>query len=329
VKFPLFKVRENKKGGVSLAIALVMALVVLSAFVQNIVIWGQALAVEDNDRLNEQVDIEAIYFMDGQLNIMARNTGEVAAHLVALWVNDTRYEIDYHLNIEESATDIGNDLVFVPMPNTSSNQIVTLFTERGTSGTTTYTLGEARENIFEVGESGVFKVDWFYSKYTSQRYPDLREAIVISKWDDNFVAFYINVTNQWIYPCTLTEDSFLTLTSLSTIGASEEPIFYLVNSVTYGADPTLNPYKNDDNPYTVYPNSSQVLTFAAYGKWSDWNYNGTWKDWKWGPSCFTQPQTTEGAGIQVSLFYTNATTPDGKIFGQTVSTQACILLDDK
>ncbi|UCH02784.1 MAG: hypothetical protein JSV20_03080 [Candidatus Bathyarchaeota archaeon] len=329
MSFPFFKLRENKKGGTSLAIAIIMALVVLSAFIQNIVIWGQTLAAEDTDRLNEQIDIEAVYFLDGQLNIMVRNTGEVTAHLVALWINDTRYMINYYLNVEESVIGIGEDLIFAPMPNMNSNQIVTVFTERGNSGTTTYTLGEASEQVFDVGESGVFKVDWFYSKYTSQRYPDPQEAITISKWNDLYVAFYINVTNQWIYPCTITEDSFLTLTSLSTIGATEEPIFYLVKNVTYGVNPTLNPYKNDDSPYTVYPNCSQVLTFAAYGKWSDWNFNGTWKDWKWGPSCFTQPQITEGAGIQISLFYSNATVPEGKIFGQTVSTQACILLDDK
>lgn len=316
---------RNQNGGAVVAISLLMALVVLSAFVQNIIIWGQALAAEENDRVNEQIDIEAIYFVEEQLNVDIRNTGEVAVHLVALWINDTRYEIDYHLNIEESTIGIGNDLILTPIPQASKLQIVTVYTERGNFDTDVYALETTGGDPMDVGAAGVFKIDWFYNEYSSIGTGGVQSDTGVIWKNDTYVAFYVNITNKWQHNCTILPISFLTLTSLSTIGAHEEPNFFIVNNVSYGGSPVLTPYNNVDDVFTVYPNSSKILVFAAYTTENDWKYGGTLDDWRWGTQCPTYQSGSEGAGIQISLFYYSSNDPE-KIFGQTISTQAIILL---
>lgn len=290
---------RNKKGGVSVAIAILMSTIILFSVVANVFIWEMALREEDIKRGKEELEIQHIYMNDNDFCIEIQNVGSITTHLVGLWINETRYSIDYYLNAEDKETII-ETLSLDP----ESTLEVTIVTEKGNLVSETY----SPEPTAEVKDSGVFKINWFYCKYTSLDNPTPIDAIFISKRAD-YVAFYLEVINNWIYPCTIREESFLTL-----VVAGLEPNLYIVRNATYDGTPELTIYENS-NPLVIEPQESVVLVFASkYISSSKWKWKTTFPS-MWGTS------GTEGAGIQISIFFEI----NEDVYGQTISTHAIIV----
>jgi len=305
------KIKQNKKGSTALAIAVVMAMAIVIPIITNIVYWEQALAAEDRNLLNEQIKIVFVGFgTEAELHIHVKNVGTLTAHLVSIWINHTRYPIDRYLKVGEVITDLGKEYQLDPSFDPRYDVFpVSVFTERGSSDTTMYRLithtGEA--GSWDVSEYGVFKINWFYCKYSSLETNGTQsDAIVLDK-DNKYVSFYLEITNNWVYDCKLLNTSFLTLTSISLSG-NAEPLWFIVNNVTYDATQIINSFQE----VILKPLESLTVVFAAD------NVGGT--IWKWGKTSPFLPGT-EGSGLQISLFYKAL----GFTYGQTISTQAIVL----
>jgi len=93
-----------------------------------------------------------------------------------------------------------------------------------------------------VGDLGVFRIQWFFSRYTSLQHPPdsegqpINTAVSINKTDD-YVAFYVNVTNVWNLPCSIAGASFLGLPSIAPPQGGGEPNFFIVKGVNYAGTP--------------------------------------------------------------------------------------------
>jgi hypothetical protein len=133
------RLSTNKRGGFSVAIAVVMAMIVVVSLVQNILIWNHTITATDYARMNEHIDIKTIHIEDGTLDIEVMNAGDEITHLVSLWVNQTRYRIDLHLNSGESIAGVGSELTISPLPNNESIQLISVITARGNAAITEYT----------------------------------------------------------------------------------------------------------------------------------------------------------------------------------------------
>jgi hypothetical protein len=296
-----------------MAIAVIMAMVLVVSFVQNVVIREQVLRAEDNNRLNEMVAIETVFFnTDGNLTIDIVNTGGVPTHLIGLWVYNLtvydRTELDHYLDVQHSySIEVNVDhLAF----DADDVFIVKTITERGNVYSQTYSLDPPPG----VKESGIFGVNWFYCTYTNQSQTtpvDVRKISI----DDRYVAFYLEVKNNWIFPCTITEWSVLTL-----VIAHIEPVFFIAKGVNYAGTPSTDPFE----PLVVQPQESVVLTFASMQPKSTefaWEYDGYGQNYPQGLRNLLGDE--EGAGIQISLFFEM----NGELLGQTMSTQAVLLYD--
>lgn len=296
-----------------MAIAVIMTMVLVVSFVQNVVIREQALRTEDNDRLNEMVVVDAVYFnTDGNLTIDITNTGGVPTHLIGLWVYNLtvydRTELDHYIDVQQSySIELNVDhLAF----NADDVFFVKTITERGNIYSQAYSLDPPPG----VKDSGVFSVNWFYSTYTNQSQTTPIDARKISI-DDRYVAFYLELKNSWIFPCTITEWSVLAL-----VIAHIEPIFFIVKSVDYTGTPNTIPFE----PLIIQPQESVVLTFASIQPKSGefaWEYDGFGQNYPQGLRNLLGDE--EGAGIQISLFFEM----NGELLGQTISTQAVLLYD--
>ena len=326
---PRRRFRTNQRGaGAAVAVALIMSMILVVALVQNVYIWGQTLTTEEADRAHESIIIPDIYTIDSStLVLVVKNTGSVDARLVGVWVeplvapNATqRLTINQYVSIEQMK-DIILSATQLNGTNFAEDHLYTVITERGNFA--------ARINpnpdsftLPDLYYLGVFGVDWFYCKYSSQQNPPngsiLADATYIYKSDD-YVAFYLNLTNSWEYPCALTADSFLALTTVAPpVG---EPIFHIVQHVSYDATPTIIAY-DDSTPYIIGANESRVLIFASKVK------EGVC--WQWGKGYpFGSETTTDGSDIQICLFYEvyekDGITPTGQYYGQTISSHAVTL----
>ncbi len=315
-----------------------MALVIGILVVQNIFVFGNTLTLEEWARTNEHIMIDSIYFDQGyNLIFNVKNIGAVETRLVAVWVEPLdpqkairRYTIDRHIEIQES------DNIVLP----DSGQLldifeefrVTVFTERGNQAYRKYEYRLSPLYDPAVSDLGVFRIQWFFSKYTSlQNPPDIdgqpiADAVSINKFED-YVAFYVNVTNIWDRPCSVMGASFLGLPSIAPPQGGGEPNFFIVKGVNYDGTPTilLDPVFET---VTVDPLGSVQIVFAAFGDSS--SERGVWR---WGNGYpFGTEHTTEGSDIKVSLFFEayklegDVYVPSGRFYGQTISTQATILL---
>ena len=337
-------VRRNR-GGISTAIAIPLALIVVVSLVQNIYVRNQYITDDNRERLQEHLSIEQIYFdVNENLVVSVRNTGAVDARLVAVWVeptsspNETRRFTVSRL--------IGSDLKQdVTIDNVTLNALVsftdvfsvTVVTERGNLVAETFTFVEPSPVGFNnplLGQLGIFRVDWFYCRFSSLQQPPhpvygpLVEAEYLNKSDD-YVAFYIRLKNAWDRPCKVEADSFLAFTSISPPQGAGEPNFFIVQAVDYpeSEQPQVTPYDDEMNPIIVYPNQTRTIIFAAEGIDAP-------DIWRWGYGYpFGSETRSEGSGIQASMFFeiydydANAKSwvPSGKYAGQTISTQAVIL----
>jgi hypothetical protein len=317
-----------------------MAMIVLISILQNVVLWGQTLTTEEWAQTNEHIAIEAMYF-DQSYNLILEvsNVGAVRAHLVAAWVEPLdpvkptmRYILDQYLEVQE--------IEEVILPDTGQlldifeECRVTVFTEWGNSGYQKYSYEMSPVYNPRVSELGVFRLSWFYSKFSSSQHrPDgegqpIRDAVMINKTDD-YVAFYVNVTNIWDRPCAIGSESFFGVPTIAPAQGQGEPNFFIVKDVDYDGTPSIiiDPVFE---PIIVGAQNSVRLVFASEGT-SPVDRD----DWRWGNGYpFGTATVTESSDIQVSLFFEaykweNGTfVPSGRIYGQTISTQATTLRAD-
>lgn len=327
-------ITQNRRGGATVAVALIMAVVLIVAFIQNIYIWGQTLTAEETERVHESVSLSSIYVNNSsELVLNVENTGAIDTRLVAVWIESTtstndpeRVNIDEYIRIE-GVEPVVLDPAVLNASSITDVYTFTVVTERGNFASNSYPV-ETPPYIPELNYLGVFGVDWFYCKYSSQQYPpngsELRDCVYIVKSED-YIAFYVNVTNSYDHPVAIRNDSFLALTTIPPAQGHGVPSFYLVQNVSYDeATPVITSYTNSD-PYVVFPNQSQELIFACS------NSSLGNDEWMWGFGYpFGSETKTEGSDIQICLFYElfddEELTPTGKIYGQTISTHAVMLL---
>jgi hypothetical protein len=347
MRLPFGKLGRNRRGGATVAIAVVMSMVLVISFVQDILLYDQVMRTEDRDRLNEQIEIEKVWFDVGyKLHVDVRNVGSVPARIIALWIKPdhpaketARYKLGLYLGVEELKDVLPDDLVLDPPLSMLEEFTVTAFTERGNSGSSDYSFASSGgEEYPEVGEMGVFRVDWFFCKYSSEQYPTIPlqsppgvpvvDAVLIEKSDD-YVAFFLKIKNIWDRPCAIMAESVLTLPALQPSSGHGEPNFFVARSINYDvADPAhpeiTEAYNNTEFRYVVHQNQTQVIIFVAKDLGSD--------VWRWPDGYpFGTETTTEVTGIQISLVYEvyklvdDEWVPAGDIFGQTIATQACVI----
>ncbi len=337
-------VRRNR-GGISTAIAIPLAMIVVVSLVQNIYLRNQYITDDNRERLQEYLSIEQIYFdVNENLVVSVRNTGATDSRVVALWVEPTASPNETRRFTVSSL--IGSDLTQeITIDHSTLNELVsftdvfsvTLVTELGNLVAETFTFVEPSPIGYNnplLGQLGIFRVNWFYCRFSSLQQPPhpvygpMVEAKYIDKSDD-YVAFYIKLKNAWDRPCKVEAESFLAFTSIAPPQGAGEPNFFIVHAVDYleSEPPEVTPYDDDMNPIIVYPNQTKTLIFAAEGIEAP-------NIWRWGYGYPFGPETkNEGSGIQATMFFeiydydANAErwVPSGKYAGQTVSTQAVIL----
>ena len=336
---------RRHRGGISTAIAIPLAMIVIVSLVQNIYVGNQYITDDNRERLQEYLSIEQIYFdVNENLVVSVRNTGAVDARLVAVWVEPTTSpnETQRFTVSRLIGSDLTQDLTIDhatlnALVSFTDDFSVTVVTERGNLVTETYTFIEPSPvgyNNPPLGQLGIFRVNWFYCRYSSFEQPPhpvygaMAEASYVNKSND-YVAFYISLKNAWDRPCKVEADSFLAFTSISPPQGAGEPNFFIVQAVDYSESeqPQITPYDNEVNPIIVYPNQTLTLIFAAEGIEAP-------DMWRWGNSYPFGPETrSEGSGIQTTMFFeiydydANAKrwVPSGKYAGQNISTQAVIL----
>jgi len=346
MKIPFQRFLRNRRGGASVAIAVMMAMIVAIYYIHNILLWGQMLSDQDRDRLNEKIEIVSIKFPDEErFMVTVKNVGSVTARIVRMYLEKPMPSLEIlppypigsgYLDLEGSKR-----FTISPSPVNSMDEFtIIVVTERGNLASRIYRYEPTLPEIGAgVGEWGVFRVDWFYSKYTSKNYtpspePWVRggnrsyaeggeqwDAVLINK-GEQYVAFYVWVTNVYTRPCIIRNSSLLALPSLQPTAVL--PNFFIVKKVDYSPEltaPEITPY--DSDPYRVLPGQEVLLIFAAESEGSS--------DWIWGKQTkiFLEETTTEGSGIQISLFYSLSRQVGGETIweehGQTISTQAVIL----
>lgn len=324
-----------------------MAMIVIVSIVQNVVIRNQYVTDDDRERLQESLMIEQIFFdVDENLVVSVRNMGAVHAQLVAVWVDPTssanetvRFTVSTFVGIDQLQDVILNSTLLNALVSMSDEFIVTVLTERGTAAAETYAFAEPSpvgQSIPPLGHLGIFRVNWFYCRYSSlQMLPHpidgaVAEAMQMNKSED-YVAFYIRMKNSWDHPCRITAESFLAFTSIAPPQGAGEPNFFIVQALNYSESkwgPQITAYDDITNPIILYPNQTRTLIFAARGV----DQPDTWR-WNDGYP-FSSETKTEGSGIQATAFFEiyeyddelARWAPSGKYGGQTISTQAILLL---
>jgi hypothetical protein len=343
----LRKITQSRRGGVSIAVAVLMAMIVLVSIVQNVLIRNQYVTDEDRERLQESLMIEQIFFdVDENLVISVRNMGAVNTQLIAVWVDPTssanetmRFTVSTLVGIDQLQDVVLNSNLLNALISMTDEFIVTVFTERGTAEAETYAFIEPSpvgHSIPPLGHLGIFRVNWFYCRYSSSQVPPhptdgpVAEATQINKSED-YVAFYIRMKNAWDHPCRIISESFLALTSIAPPQGAGEPNFFIVQEVDYSnhtLDPQIMPYDDEVNPIILYPNQTRTLIFATKGI-------DKADTWRWDDGYPFGPETkTEGSGIQATAFFEiyeyddegARWVPSGKYAGQTISTQAMLLV---
>ena len=331
------KLKRNQKGNAATTLSFIMALIVVVLLVQNIFALGHTLTLEEWARTNEHITIDTISFDQGyNLLLNVTNNGATDVVIIAVWVEPLdpqkivkRYPVSEPIQIQETVN------IFLP----DSGQLldifedfrVTVFTERGNIAYKKYEYHQSQIYDPAVGELGIFRIEWFFSKYSSLQFPPdsegqpVKTAVSISKSED-YIAFYANLTNVWDRPCSILGSSFLGLPTIAPPQGGGAPNFFIVKSVDYTGTPSiqLDPVFE---PILVYPQETRQVIFAALGATPA--ERGVWR-WATGYPFGTEA-TTEGSDIQVSLFIEayklqdSIYIPSGRVYGQTISTQATIL----
>jgi hypothetical protein len=244
--------------------------------------------------LAEKFTIDKIYTSSGITHFNVSNIGTITIHLVGLWINETRYVIDYRVNPVESI-DVAKNLGLTE--GTPFDSVIV--TERGLAVAAKYSLAPTSE----VQASGVFKINWFYFKYTSVQKPTRTDAMTIPS-TSTYVALYIKLVNNWIYPTKVKALSFVCWTV-----PMPEVYMFIVQSVTYPSH-IISAYTSE---ITINSNEEKELVFASTTK------GGT--TWQWGSSIpsgihdSTNPSYT--ACLSATVFYEM----NGQTYGQVLNAQ--------
>ena len=263
----------------------------------------------DQQRYQENLAVGAEPFSQysNTLNITVSNTCTLAVKIIRVWVNTT-YTNTSVLVPPMSIVSMNSTRLVL---RAGSSFKVMVATERGNlfaseTGILNYGAnGWDNETVPDINKNGVFSLNWFYFKYTSYQKQTPTDGMSIPK-SSTYVAVYLQVTNSWNYPITVTSSSF-----------AEWNVPYIdddmciVDHVTYPAK-TITAYTN---PITVQPGQTATLCFAASTK------GGT--SWLWGsgiPSDFTTSNPNNIGSIILTLYYTLL----GKTYGQSLSAQGFI-----
>ena len=174
----------------------------------------------DWEKQNELLEIVEVNVVDGHLNMSVTSKGAVTVHIIALWITNTtaenwhkRFSLDRFVNPGDTVTNIGQTLGSIAMPQDFCYDLK-LITERGNIITIRYGLEEDGESP-SVKAFGVFSLDWFYFKFSSKTFPAPTSAGSVDKQDD-YVSFYLKVTNNY--------DETITLNSASLIMLLVQPV---------------------------------------------------------------------------------------------------------
>jgi len=265
----------------------------------------------DWERQNEAVEIESVSVVDGKLNLTVRNEGSVTAHVVSLWITERpatlhkSFPISCTVRPGETVTNVGQELEVQLSPERTYE--VKLVTERGNIAVATYSwLDEVPPSVQAFG---VFSLDWFYFKYSSEQTNGIQVGASCINKSESYVAFYVKVINNYYEEITILSASMVMLMT-----ADGNFPFYIVENVGY--DPqSIDPY-NDGNPVTVEPQQTAVLTFAASESGED--------EWAWAQSLpGIGTGQDEGAIAMIALVFEVGDSEE--VQAQTLPFQALVL----
>ncbi len=311
MKAPFSKLRRNRKGGVSVVIATIMAVFVLMMAVSQIYLYQNTLTSQTQSTLAEKFTLTNLFVntTDSKTYFTLTNTGTVEIEFIAIWVNYSRTPFKELLNPTE-ANMTGLNL------KTVINDTFTFQVETSRGNRIIQTYSPLPENAPpDVQATGVFKMSWFYCQYTSSKQRTKSDLLNLSiaTSGDKYVVVYLQLTNNWIYPTTIKAQSFLTFLIYST-----DPEFYVVNGATYPSGTTTctdtNTKLTQFTEIVVQPQQTITLAFGAQAPSST--------TWNWGSSFPSSViGTGEGANMLVSVFYT-LNGYSAKTFGETLTAQA-------
>ncbi len=201
----------------------------------------------------------------GQIHLTGKikNEGTSLVQIVTLWIEDTtiqQYSYNDTINIYiESGNSINftesNPLTVTMQGANSSDLFNSWFvTARGNkiAPEEEIIVTTAQEAPPSVSAFGVFSLDWFQFNYSSLQSPVPSVAGSISKTED-YIAFYVRVTNNYNETATLKEPTMLML-----LIDYQEPLFYLVEDVSYPID-----YWNTDWSRTTYQKHTGSYSMMA------------------------------------------------------------------
>lgn len=248
----LWRRRTRSRGskGVSSVIGAITLLIVGLMISTNVFLWAlqqntlySQKVIESNqldtDRFSERMGVfSQSYSIDDDevfVNVTLINEGPVAVQIRTLWVVDSTID-EYNFtndfapgsvtNFNPGDSGIVRGTVEIDGVHSSHDFEIWFVTARGN-------LVSFDESLYEapppVRSFGVFSLDWFYFKYTSSLYPTPRSAGIISKPEEDYVAFYIRVTNNYGETMTILSSSMIMF-----LVEWQEPLFYIVEDVSYG-----------------------------------------------------------------------------------------------
>ncbi len=293
----LKKLQKNRKGGVSVIIATIMSMIILMLAISQIFIFEAEIQSEDMNRKAESFTIDMIYTLSNTTSFKVSNIGTVAIRLVAIWINNTRNSIDVMLNPLDTQT-IDMDGLGLTVDSVFDATIVT---KRGLAVTFNYS-PSPEQAPEDVQTTGVFKLNWFFFKYTSLRHPNRTEAMVVHQSED-YVALYFKITNNWIYPCKI-----VNMTQIQFVIPYIEVPMFIVQNVSYPSHSVTAL----SSPIILNPQQEGELIFVSTVA------RGT--SWAWGtsiPPNMLQDNPSCIGAIQLSIFYEI----NGELHGQVLSAQ--------
>jgi archaellum component FlaF (FlaF/FlaG flagellin family) len=282
---------------------------------------------EEADRRSENVvAVSGNYSVSGDqvtVKVVLKNAGSVAVQIINLWVFDTtlqRYNntipsLDINLKPGDVLylTDSKGINVTIQGASSADNFVARFVTGRGTVVPVEIAPPpEPEPEHLPISATGFCSLDWFYLKYTARYHATPLDAGVISKLY-RYVAFYVNVTNNGDEEMTIKSTSLVML-----LIEWQEPLFYIVRSLSYSGTPTITAY-DDVTPIRIDSHQSQILTFAAT--------SAAVTTWCWGgslPQGISSGHTPEGAIVMTALVYTMKSQPT-KTYAQSLSFRALVL----
>lgn len=282
---------------------------------------------EEADRRSENVvAVSGNYSVSGDqvtVKVVLENAGSVAVQIINLWVFDNttqRYSNtipSQDINLKPGdvlyLTDSDGINVTIQGASSADNFVAWFVTGRGNVVPVEIAPPpEPEPEHLPISVTGFFSLDWFYLKYTARYNPTTpSDAAIISKSRD-YVALYINVTNNGDEAMKIKSTSLIML-----LVEMQEPLFYIVQDLSYpsGSTPFITQYYDD--AIIIGPHQSQELKFAAKSPAQP-------TTWRWQIDFpFPGGSPTEGAVVMTALVYTMGQST--QIYAQSLSFRALVL----